>query len=154
VLSLPRQNLPPLERPAGFDPKAMLRGGYVVADADNPTMVIVATGSEVSLAVQSKTVIEERGERVRVVSMLCLEAFQRQPEAYRDLILPRGVPRVAIELGVTTPWRGLVGNDGLVIGHDSFGASAPWKVIGKELGFVPEAVAATVRAWRSPTVNP
>lgn len=154
VLSLTRQNLPTLERPAGFDPKAMLRGGYVVADADNPTMVIVATGSEVSLAVQSKKVIEERGERVRVVSMLCLEAFQRQPEAYRDLILPRGVPRVAIELGVTTPWRGLVGNDGLVIGHDSFGASAPWKVIGKELGFVPEAVAATVRAWRSPTVNP
>ncbi|NUO52961.1 MAG: transketolase [Polyangiaceae bacterium] len=153
LLSLTRQNLPPLERPAGFDPKSMMRGGYVVADADNPTMVIVATGSEVSLAVQAKTIIEERGERVRVVSMLCLEAFNRQPEAYRDLVLPRGVPRVVIELGVTTPWRGFVGNDGLVIGHDTFGASAPWKVIGKELGFVPEAVAATVRAWRSPTVK-
>ncbi len=153
VLSLTRQNLPPLERPAGFDNKLMLRGGYVLSDVENPTIVVLATGSEVSLAVGAKKAIEERGERVRIVSMPCLEAFMRQDEAYRSSVLPPGVPRVAIELGVTTPWRGIVGDDGLVIGHDKFGASAPYKVIAKELGFVPEAVAATVRAWRKKGVD-
>jgi transketolase len=148
VLSLTRQNVPVLERPAGFDNTVMLRGGYVLADASNPTMVLVATGSEVSLAVAAKKILDDRGERVRVVSMPCLEAYNRQDDAYRASVLPAGLPRVAIELGVSTPWRALVGENGLVIGHDRFGASAPYKVLAKEFGFVPEAVAATVRAWK------
>ncbi|MBL9021865.1 MAG: transketolase [Myxococcales bacterium] len=148
VLSLTRQNVPPLDRPTGFDNTVMLRGGYVLSDAESPTVVLVATGSEVSLAVAAKPLLEARGERVRVVSMPCVEAFLRQDDAYRASVLPPGIPRAAIELGVTTPWRAIVGTDGLVIGHDGFGVSAPYKVIAKELGFVPEAVAATVRAWR------
>jgi transketolase len=111
-------------------------------------MVLVATGSEVSLAVETKKLLEAEGERVRVVSALCLERFARESPAYRDSVLPAGVPRVSIEIGVTPPWRGIVGDRGLSIGLDHFGASAPAKTIAKELGFVPDAVAAKIRAWK------
>jgi transketolase len=147
VFALTRQNLPVLDRPAGFDNATMLKGGYVLADAENPTVVLVATGSEVSLAVAAKKLLDADGQRVRVVSMLCLEAFNRQDEAYRASVLPAGVKRVSIELGISTPWRSIVGDTGLSIGHDTFGASAPAKVIAKELGFTPEAVAKRVGAF-------
>ncbi|MBK6516960.1 MAG: transketolase [Polyangiaceae bacterium] len=148
VMALTRQNVPVLARPEGFEPKTMLQGGYVLADAQDPTLVIVATGSEVSIAVEAKALLDARGERVRVVSMPCLEAFSRQADAYRDAVLPPSVPRVVIELGVSRPWRDLVGATGLVIGFDRFGHSAPAKRIAQEIGFVPDAVAATIRAWR------
>jgi transketolase len=147
VLSLTRQNVPVLARPEGFDDALMLRGGYVLSDDESPTVVLVATGAEVSLAAAAKPLLEARGERVRVVSMPCVEAFGRQDANYREAVLPAELPKVAIELGVTTPWRAIVGQDGLCIGHDAFGASAPAKVIAEQLGFVPEAVAATVRAY-------
>ncbi len=149
VLSLTRQNVPPLDRGDGFEPALLMRGGYVLADAKDPTLVIAATGSEVSLAVAAKKLLDADGERVRVVSLPCYEAFIRQDEAYRRAVLPPKTPRVVIELGVTTPWRALVGEAGLVLGHDAFGASAPWKVIARELGFVPEAVASKIKAWRA-----
>ncbi|MBK8256971.1 MAG: transketolase [Polyangiaceae bacterium] len=148
VFALSRQGLKNLPRPDGFDPKVMLRGAYVIADAADPTVVLIATGSEVSLAVSAKALLDASGERVRVVSALCLEQFGRQDADYRNSVLPPGVPRVSIELGVTTPWRSIVGDAGLTIGHDGFGYSAPDKVIAKQLGFVPEAVAEKVRAWR------
>ncbi len=85
----------------------------------------------------------------RGVSAPCWTLFERQDAAYRDSVLPRGPRRVAIEIGVTEPWRGVVGLDGLVIGHDTFGASAPDKVLAKEFGFTPEAVVAKIRANRS-----
>ncbi|NUP13652.1 MAG: transketolase [Polyangiaceae bacterium] len=154
VMALTRQNVPSLERPTGWDPRTMLNGGYVLADASDPTMVVVATGSEVSVAVAAKALLDAKGERVRVVSMPCLEAFLRQPESYRNAVLPPGVPRVSIELGVSTPWRSIVGEGGLVIGYDHFGHSAPAKVIAKEIGFVPEAIAATIRAWRRGSDDP
>ncbi len=147
VFALTRQNLPLLERAAGFDPADMLKGGYVLADATDPTCVLVATGSEVALAVGAKSVLDAAGERVRVVSMPCLEAFLRQDAEYRESVLPKGVRRISIELGVTAPWRGIVGDDGLAIGHDGFGYSAPAGVIAKELGFVPDAIAAKVRSF-------
>lgn len=148
VMALTRQNLPHLDRPEGFDPRTMLQGGYVLADAVDPTLVVIATGSEVAVAVAAKPLLDTRGERVRIVSMPCLEAFQRQSDAYRNSVLPPGVPRVVVELGVSTPWRALVGESGLVIGYDHFGHSAPAKIIAKEIGFVPEAIAATIRAFR------
>jgi transketolase len=150
VMALSRQNLPLVPRGEGFDPQVMRRGAYVAADCEGtPTLVAIATGSEVGVALEAKRLLDGRGERVRVVSAPCLEQFARQDDAYRAAVLPPGVPRVAIEIGVTAPWRALVGDTGLVIGHDAFGASAPAKVLQKELGFVPEAVAATIRAWRS-----
>ncbi len=149
AFALSRQKLANLPRPEGWDPKSMLRGAYTIADADGaPTIVIIATGSEVELAVSAKKLLDAEGERVRVVSAPCLEQFAREDAAYRDSVLPPGVPRVSIELGVTAPWRGIVGDGGLTLGHDTFGHSAPDKVIAKQLGFVPDAVAAKIRAWR------
>jgi transketolase len=147
VIALTRQKLMNVPRPAGFDNRTMLRGGYVLADAEGaPTLVILATGSEVEVALGAKKILDGEGERVRVVSMPCWNAFERQDAAYRDSVLPRGVRRVAIEIGVSEPWRGVVGDGGLVIGRDDFGASAPDKVLQKEFGFTPEAAVARIKA--------
>jgi transketolase len=150
AMALSRQKLANIPRAAGFDPKVMLRGAYVIAaEAEGaPSMVIIATGSEVEIAVGAKKVLDAEGERVRVVSALCWDQFEREDAAYREQVLPAGVKRVAVEIGVTAPWRGVVGDGGLVIGHDDFGASAPDKVIQKELGFTVDAVAMKIRAWR------
>ncbi len=150
AFALSRQKLPNLPRPAGFDPKSMLKGAYVIAEAEGtPTVVIVATGSEVEVAVAAKKVLDGKGERVRVVSMPCVSAFQRQDPAYRESLLPAGVARVAIEIGVSEPWYGIIGRDGLVIGHDAFGASAPDRELQKQFGFLPEQVATRIRLWRA-----
>jgi transketolase len=146
AIALSRQKLANIPRAEGFDNHTMLRGAYVLADASDPTLVLLATGSEVEVAVGAKKILDAEGARVRVVSAPCWDAFERQDQAYRDAVLPAGVRRVAIEIGVTEPWRAVVGPGGLVIGHDDFGASAPDKDIQKHYGFTPEAVAARVRA--------
>ena len=150
VMCLTRQNLPLIERPAGFGPAVMLRGAYVISEArgGKPGIVIVATGSEVSVAVGAKKILEEKGEAVRVVSCMCLEAFGRQDAAYRESVLPAGVRRVSIEIGRTAPWRSVVGADGLTIGLDEFGQSGPYKELQKIYGMTPEAVAERIRAWK------
>jgi transketolase len=146
AMALSRQKLANIPRPAGFDNREMLRGAYVLADADGaPTLVIIATGSEVEVAMGAKKLLDAGGERVRVVSAPCWTAFERQPAVVRDAVLPPGVRRVAIEIGVTEPWRAVVGPTGLVIGLDHFGASAPDTVLQKEFGFTPEAVVARIR---------
>src|SRR5690606_9569409 len=120
VIALTRQNLPALSRPASFDPTQLLKGGYVVSECDDPTLVLIATGSEVSLACDTKPLLEKQGQRVRVVSIPCLELFQRQEEAYRDSVLG-SARRVSIEAGVTAGWGSLIGSDGIAIGMDDFG---------------------------------
>ena len=110
AFALTRQKVPNFKRPAGFDPKTMLRGGYVLADAAGaPDLVIVATGSEVHLAMGAKDELEKRGRKVRVVSMPCIEAFQGQDDAYKASVLPRGVKTVSVEAGRTDPWHAVVG---------------------------------------------
>jgi transketolase len=151
AIALTRQKVANLPRPAGFDPKSMLRGAYTIADAADPTFAIVATGSEVEIAVAAKKILDGQGERVRVVSAPCWNQFEREDEAYRASVLPKGLKCAAIEIGVSEPWRGVVGPGGLVIGLDHFGHSAPDKDIQRELGFTPEAVATTIRAWRKGT---
>jgi transketolase len=149
VLALSRQKLANVPRPAGFDNEVMLRGAYTLAEAKGaPTMVLIATGSEVEVAIAAKALLDAEGEAVRVVSAPCWNLFERQDAAYRDAVLPPGVKRVAIEIGVTEPWRGVVGDSGLVIGHDGFGASAPDRELQKQFGFTPDAVAAKIRAWK------
>jgi transketolase len=149
VLALSRQKLANIPRPAGFDNRTMLKGAYVLADAaGEPTVVVIATGSEVEVAIAAKKILDAQGERVRVVSAPCWSLFERQDAAYRDAVLPRGVRRAVVEIGVTLPWRGVVGEGGVVIGHDDFGASAPDTVLQKEFGFTPEAVAARIKAGR------
>jgi len=109
AFALTRQKVPKIVRDEGFSPKDALRGAYVVQDAPGgkPDAIVVATGSELHLAVGAKAKLEGQGKRVRVVSALCLEAFAKQDEAYRERVLPKGVRKASIEAGRTLPWRSL-----------------------------------------------
>ncbi len=119
------------------------RGGYVLVDSDEaPELVLIATGSEVALAVESAKVLTAAGRRVRVVSMPCTSLFDAQPESYRDAVLPRGVPRVAIEAGVRNYWCQYTGDIDRVVGIDTFGASAPAKDLFRHFGFTAEHIVA------------
>jgi transketolase len=144
AIVLTRQKVPALERPAGFDPDAILSGAYTLADADNPEVVLIATGSEVSVALAAARLLSAKGRRVRVVSAPCLELFERRPLEERRRLLPSGVLRVALEAGRGTGWRGVVGEQGLVLAIDRFGASAPWERIASELGITAAQVADAV----------
>ncbi len=151
VLSLTRHVVPELARPEGFDPQRVLDGGYVLSDAAAPTLVLIATGSEVSVAVEVKKLLEnpslgEKAQRVRVVSMPCVDAFLRLPKAAQDAVLPPGVRRASFEIGVTSPWRALTGLDGICIGVDRFGVSAPWEVIAEKFGLTAPQVAERILA--------
>jgi transketolase len=123
---------------------AMARGGYVLKDVAGAQAVLIATGSEVALAVEAQTQLAARGIAVRVVSMPCTQVFEAQPAAWREAVLPKGLPRVAVEAGVTDGWYRYVGHDGAVVGLNRFGASAPAKVLFEQFGFTPAHVAATV----------
>jgi transketolase len=123
------------------------RGGYVLADAaTKPAAIIIATGSEVELATQARELLAAEGVQVRVVSMPCTQVFDAQDAAYREAVLPRGVPRVAVEAGVTDFWWKYVGLEGKVIGIDRFGESAPFKDLFKYFGFTAENVAQAVKS--------
>ncbi len=147
-----RQNVPFVPR-SSEQIAAIDRGGYVAADFDaavtGPRAVIIATGSEVALALGARTQLAGAGINVRVVSMPCTSVFDRQDAAWRASVLPLGVPRIAVEAGVTAGWRRYVGAiddpHAAVIGIDSFGESAPGPVLFKHFGFTVDHVAAAVR---------
>ena len=129
---------------------AIRRGAYVLADWTHNTpeakrVILIATGSEVALAMGARDVLAAEGLAVRVVSMPSTSAFDRQDARYRDAVLPRGVPRVAVEAGVSDYWRKYVGLDGAIVGIDAFGESAPAGALFKHFGFTVENVVATVR---------
>jgi transketolase len=143
-LALSRQNLPFVKRGAGAAGD-IRRGGYVISDAPSPRAVVIATGSEVSIALAAQKNLADAGVPVRVVSMPCTSVFDRQDRAWRDSVLPKGVPRVAIEAGVTDYWRKYVGLEGEVVGIDRFGESAPAADVYKFLGIDAEHVVAAVQ---------
>ena len=116
------------------------------AQAGQPQAVIIATGSEIDLALKAQATLAEKGVAVRVVSMPCANVFDRQEAAYRAAVLPVGVPRVAVEAGVTDGWYKYVGLEGRVIGVDRFGESAPAGVLFKEFGVTAEAVVRAVES--------
>ncbi|MEN1927181.1 transketolase [Luteimonas qiangzhengi] len=119
------------------------RGGYVLADAESgaPEVILIATGSEVGIAMEAKAALDAAGTSTRVVSMPSTDVFDRQDAAYRESVLPNAVrKRVAVEAGITDFWRKYVGLDGAVIGIDRFGASAPGDVLFKHFGFTAEAI--------------
>ena len=145
-LILSRQNLPTQPR----TPRQIAhiaRGGYVLADTEGgrPAAVAIATGSEVAIAMQARALLEAEGIALRVVSMPSLETFEQQDAAYRASVLPAGVPRIAIEAGVTAGWRGIVGDGGRVIGIDRFGESAPAGQLFELFGITAANLAAQVR---------
>jgi transketolase len=151
ALCFSRQNLPFQPRTAE-QVAAIRRGGYVLAEAGTasqggrPDALIIATGSEVSLAVAAQQQLAEQGVAARVVSLPCTSVFDRQDAAYRASVLPAGVPRVAVEAGVTDFWRKYVGLEGAVIGLDHFGESAPAGELFKAFGITAEAVAQAARS--------
>jgi transketolase len=149
ALLLTRQKLAPIARPQGFDRAVLHRGGYVLAEPEGRkvSVVIVATGSEVVLAMGAREELRARGVMARVVSIPCVEIFESESEEYRSSVLPSNTPTVVIEAARTEAWAAIVGKDALRIGISRFGASAPYEVIAKELGFTPEAVAARVARW-------
>jgi transketolase len=145
-LCLSRQNLPFVKRDDA-QIAAIKRGGYVIAEAQGPARaVIIATGSEIDLALKAQATLAEKGVPVRVVSMPSTNAFDRQDAAYRASVLPPGLPRVAVEAGVTGGWYKYVGLDGAVIGLDRFGESAPAGELFKEFGFTAANVAKAVES--------
>ena len=145
-----RQNLAHQPRdPAQL--QSIARGGYVLADAEGaaPDVILIATGSEVGLAMQAKTALDAEGIRTRVVSMPCTNVFDRQSPEYRESVLPDAVrKRVAVEAGVTGFWRKYVGLDGAVIGIDSFGASAPAEALYQHFGITRDHVVEAAKALR------
>jgi len=149
AFALSRQKLRTPKRDAGFDPRSCLRGVYTVQEATGgkPDLILVATGSELHLAVGAREQLEKAGRKVRVVSGLCLEVFREQDAAYREQVLPKGIKKVAIESGRTEPWRGFLGDDSFAVGIDHFGASAPDKVLAEKFGLTVEAVTSKISAW-------
>jgi transketolase len=146
ALVLSRQNLPTLDRSVYAPASGLAKGAYVLASADNPELILMATGSEVSLVVQAYEQLTAEGVRARVVSMPCLELFEKQPQAYRDEVLPPSVrARVAVEQASTHGWHRYIGLDGAVIGMETFGASAPLKELLTKFGFTPDRVVETAR---------
>jgi len=145
TLIFSRQNLPFQERSAD-QIAAIHRGGYVLKDAAGAKAILIATGSEVDLAVKAADELAAQGVPVRVVSMPSTDVFDRQDAAYRNSVLPKGLPRVAVEAGVTAFWHKYVGLDGAIVGIDTFGESAPAGVLFKHFGFTTEKVVAAVQS--------
>jgi transketolase len=146
VLALSRQTLPFQARDAN-QMAAIRRGGYVLKDCeDEPAAIIIATGSEVGIAVQAAVALAKEGVAVRVVSMPCVEAFRAQDAAWRDAVLPPGVTaRLAVEAGAPDTWHPFTGPLGAIIGMTRFGESAPGKVLFEHFGFTTANVAEQVR---------
>lgn len=147
ALCLTRQNVPACNE----DPekaKNLRKGAYVVKDADKIDVVLIATGSEVSTATGAADILAEKGIKARVVSMPCTELFDAQDQAYKDSVIPPDVKkRVVVEAGTPFGWCKYAGDEGLIIGMNRFGASAPYKVLAEKFGFTPESVAAKVEEY-------
>jgi len=145
VLALTRQSLPTLDRGKLAPAAGLAKGAYVLSDAPGgrPELILIASGSEVALTLEAAEKLRARKLAVRVVSMPSWELFEAQPEAYREAVLPAGVPaRVSVEAGVTVGWHKYVGSLGAAVGLDRFGQSGPYKTVFEKLGFTVENVAA------------
>jgi len=144
ALCLTRQNLPVLDRSQLAGAEGAARGGYVLAAGSD--VILIATGSEVPIALEAREQLAAGGVSARVVSMPCVEWFRDQDESYRDEVLPPAVrARVSVEAGITAPWRLFTGEAGASIGVDHFGASADYKTLYQEFGITAERVAAAAR---------
>jgi transketolase len=143
ALALTRQKIPVIDHLQRIH-EGVPHGAYVLAEAEGerPDVILIASGSEVSLALKARELLAQRGVQARVVSMPSWRLFEEQKQAYRDSVLPPAVTaRVAVEAGATLGWRTYVGDQGAVIGLDHFGASAPAEVLLEKFGFTAEHVA-------------
>jgi transketolase len=149
ALVLTRQNVPVLDRSVFGSAEGVVKGGYVLAEASSgmPQVIVVATGSEVSLALAARDLLEAEGTPTRVVSMPCREWFDAQDASYRQEVLPPSVrARVSVEAATTFGWREVVGDDGDCLGIDHFGASAPYTILYEQFGLTAERVVAAAHS--------
>ncbi len=149
VFALSRQKVPAIARPQAFRRDDMLKGLYVAVEASRSPeidVIIVASGAEVHGAIEARSLLESQGKSVRVVSALCLERFLEQSAEYRASVLPKGVRAAAFEAGRVGPWASVLGGDAILLGIDSFGASAPDTVLYKEYALDAASVAARITA--------
>jgi transketolase len=138
VLVLSRQGLPVVDRKKYSGSSGLSRGAYVLSDPaeGGPEVILIASGSEVQLILESKDILEGKGIKVRVVSIPSWELFEEQPETYRSSVLPDNIKaRVVVEAGVSQGWHKYAGEKGSILSHDRFGASAPMKVLKEKFGF-------------------
>ena len=147
ALVLTRQNVPVLDRSRYASAEGLERGGYVLADCDGqPEVILIGTGSEVSLAVDAYEELSSEGVKARVVSLPSWYLFDLQPDEYREEVLPKDVQaRVAVEQASTLGWDRYVGPRGRIVGMHTFGASAPLKEVQRKFGFTPERVVEAAR---------
>jgi transketolase len=148
MLALSRQPLPTLDRSKYAPASGVARGAYVLADppGGKPELILIATGSEVSLCVQAHEELLAEGIRSRVVSMPSWDIFEHQTQAYQDSVLPPEVTaRIAVEQASTFGWERYVGRAGRIIGMKTFGASAPLKELLRKYGFEPQRVTAVAK---------
>lgn len=138
ILSLTRQNLPNLKQTENLED--INSGAYVIKDCENPELILIATGSEVSLALEVSKKLEEENKKIRVVSMPSMELFRMQEDSYKNEILPKEVKKVSIEMASTFGWSEFTGDDGLNIGIDRFGISGKGEEVQEELGFCVEKI--------------
>jgi transketolase len=141
-LVLTRQKLGFIDRKVYASAEGVSKGAYVLADAEggDPEVVLLSSGSEVALIITAREKLKEQGIRTRVVSMPSMELFERQSAEYQASVLPKGVPRVSIEAAATMPWYRWIGPDGVVLGIDRYGASAPYEKVYDELGVTVDKV--------------
>ena len=148
LLSLSFQPLPTLERDDTIPASSISKGGYTIAGPESaPDAIILATGAEVHLALEARTLLQAQGHTVRVVNLASWELFDSQPQSYRDSVLPPGVTaRVSVEEAATIGWERYVGDRGRTLGFDTFGVSAPIPQLQERFGFTADHIAAEVEA--------
>jgi transketolase len=146
ALLLTRQNVPVIDQTKYAPATNLPKGAYVLTGADKPDVLLLATGSEVSVALAAYDKLTAEGIRARVVNMPCWELFEKQTKEYRDSVLPADIKaRVAVEAAVEFGWRRWLGPDGAFVGLSSFGASAPAKVCFEKFGITPDAIVAAAK---------
>lgn len=145
VMALTRQNVRNLKETENLT--GIEKGAYVISDCENPELIIIATGSEVELALDAKEILAKEGKNIRVVSMPSMELFRNQDKAYKDQVLPRNIKKVSLEMASTFGWAEWTGLDGLNIGIDSFGASGKGEEVMEAFGFTKEKVADKIREF-------
>ncbi len=138
---LSRQNLPVIDRATHGNVEGVDKGAYILKDSKNPIAIIIATGSEISIALEAQKILAEKNVAVRVVSAPCIEWFNEESTTYRDEVLPPTITnRISVEAGIAQGWRELIGDKGTAISLEHYGASASASVLFKEFGFTPQAI--------------
>ena len=145
AMAMTRQNLKTIDRTDNGCACQTLRGGYVLSEDDGADLLLIATGSEVELAMDSAVELRSQGRKVRVVSIPCLDLFREQPADYQASVIPCDMKkRVVMEAGIQMGWEGIVGCEGIFIGKEGFGMSGPAATLAKEYGFTVENVLAKI----------